>query len=304
MSDRPKVSAAERAAAALVGYTAGTVVVLPFDRVKSLLQVSASSRQIGALEVARREMQRGGIRSLYRGGTAHMLIAPYTVFYYSLYDEILGAGKRATTATHGHNGHPLLPLGAALIARTAETTVRQPLELVRTIMQTSSNEAETLPGVVRALRAQPVSAWFRGLVPTLLRDVPFSATYWLLYETMKHRVKLSEETLSSATARMFVQSLVCGAGSGIMAALVCAPLDVIKTVRQHQTAPVTSYADILRSIRQTPQLAFAGLGPRLIRIPAGLATMMAGIEVTKLGFEQRRARLNAEAADESLRLRE
>lgn len=216
---------------------------------------------------------------------------PYTVFYYSLYDELLGCGRIATAGTHGPNGHPLLPLFAALIARSMETTVRQPLELVRTIMQTSSDASETLPSVVRELRTQRYAAWFRGLTATLLRDVPFSATYWLLYETMKARVQLPETSLSSPTARTFVQSLVCGAGAGMAAALVCAPLDVIKTVRQHQTnANATmTYTDIMRSLRASPGLAFAGLAPRLIRIPSGLGTMMAGIEVTKLTFEQRRA---------------
>ena len=37
----------------LVGYTAGAVVVLPFDRIKSLMQVSDASRQQGATGVAR-----------------------------------------------------------------------------------------------------------------------------------------------------------------------------------------------------------------------------------------------------------
>ena len=39
---------AERAVAALVGYSAGAAVVLPFDRVKSLVQVErAADRALG-----------------------------------------------------------------------------------------------------------------------------------------------------------------------------------------------------------------------------------------------------------------
>ena len=135
-----------------------------------------------------------------------------------------------------------------------------------------------------------MQAWFRGMTPTLLRDVPFSAVYWLLYETAKQRVRVPEEAVRSATLRTFIQSLVCGAAAGMAAALVCAPLDVVKTVRQHKLEDGTaaSYADILGRIRRSPAAAFAGLGPRLVRIPMGLATMMAGIEVTRLGFEQRR----------------
>ena len=48
------VTPSERAVSALVGYTCGAVVVLPFDRVKSLLQVSAGARKTGAFAVAQK----------------------------------------------------------------------------------------------------------------------------------------------------------------------------------------------------------------------------------------------------------
>ena len=48
-----EVSATERALSALVGYTCGAVVVLPFDRIKSLMQVSESARKQGAVRLAR-----------------------------------------------------------------------------------------------------------------------------------------------------------------------------------------------------------------------------------------------------------
>ena len=285
---RGTVSAAERAFAALVGYTAGAAVVLPFDRVKSLLQVSALSRRQGAVGVAKQLFQAHGMGGLYQGGTAHMLIAPYTVFYYSLYDEILAHGRRATSETHGVSGHPLTPLFAALVARSVETVARQPLELVRTLMQ-SSNTSITISESWHALRGQPLHCWFRGMTPTLLRDVPFSGTYWLFYETAKQRVRIPEEAVRSATARALLQSLLCGAGAGMAATVLIAPLDVIKTMRQHRlhTGEASSYGAILHTIRDSPAVAFAGIGPRLVRIPAGLATMMAGLEVTKLAFEQR-----------------
>lgn len=31
-----------------------------------------------------------------------------------------------------------------------------------------------------------ISLW-RGLIPTMLRDVPFSAIYWMMYEELKHK---------------------------------------------------------------------------------------------------------------------
>ena len=89
-----------------------------------------------------------------------------------------------------------------------------------------------------------------------------------------------------------LQSFVCGAGAGIVAAVLTTPVDVIKTVRQHDVHAGTqsTYASILRTIRDQPTVAFAGIGPRLVRIPCGLATMMAGLEVTKAWFEGRALR--------------
>lgn len=129
--------------------------MLPFDRVKSLLQVSEAARRQGALAVTRHVISLHGFSGLYQGGMAHMLIAcvrcmraqinghsadhvrahrPYTVFYYSLYDELLSHGKVATSA-HGPGGHPLLPLLAATAARTVETAARQPLERAASQLQ-------------------------------------------------------------------------------------------------------------------------------------------------------------------------
>lgn len=281
------VSATERALSALVGYTCGAVVVLPFDRIKSLMQVSEAARKQGAVRLARSVYAANGVRGLYKGGGPHMLIAPYTVFYYSIYDELLERG-RAATAKNGNQGHALVPLAAAVCGRTLETTIRMPFELLRTMMQTSESSV-TLGDCVRMQLKQPAHTWLRGYVPTLLRDVPFSAIYWLGYEETKSRVRLPESLVQSGTLRTALQSFLSGALAGIVAAIIVTPLDVIKTVRQHhvECGVAPKYSAILSTIRHSPAVAFAGIGPRLFRVPAGLATMMAGLEVTKWCFLRR-----------------
>lgn len=273
-------SATERAVSALVGYTMGAVVVLPFDRLKTLMQVAAQEgRHVASLQLARTVLREQGLRGLYQGVQPHMLIAPYTMFYYSVYSQLL----------HWGQGHPLAPLGAAVLARTVETTLRMPLELIRTQMQAAEGSA-TLSSCVRAQWRQPPSAWFRGCVPTLLRDVPFSAIYWFSYEHFMLRAQMPETWVSNKGMRTFIQAYCSGAAAGMVAALATTPTDVIKTVRQQhlELGKTPSYGAILELLRRDPRRAFAGVGPRLIRIPLGLSTMMSGLEVTKWAFERQR----------------
>lgn len=285
------VSAVERAAAALVGYTWGAVVVLPFDRLKTLMQVAAhEGRQLGASSVLRTVLAQQGVRGLYQGLQPHMLIAPYTMLYYSIYGELLSLG----------GGHQLAPLGAAVLARTFETSVRMPLELVRTQMQAAEGSA-TFSACIRAQWRQPPRAWFRGLVPTLLRDVPFSAIYWFSYEELTARTQVPESWVTSPGLRTFAQAYCCGATAGMIAALATTPIDVVKTVRQQhmEAGRSPSYKEIMEFLRRSPQRAFAGVGPRLVRIPLGLSTMMSGLEVTKWFFQRRRLEKQEAAASAS-----
>ena len=78
--------------------------------------------------------------------------------------------------------------------------------------------------------------------------------------------------------------------AGTTAALATTPFDVIKTVRQQQgPGSDTSYRSLLAFLRKNPACSFAGVGPRLIRVPSGLAVMMSAIEMTRSFFERRRA---------------
>ena len=181
------------------------------------------------------------------------------------------------------------------IARTVAVITVAPIEYVRTRVQAgiamssladiTKNQANSsdhnirskaklmahLPGfgggvwatLVTAYRQDGVLALYRGVLPTLLRDVPFSALYFAGYERLKSSISKTFFT-SSADDRLmsssmstngeyseieqkvggkvrngtfletFGPSFIAGLGSGALASIVTTPADVIKTQIQVQ----------------------------------------------------------------------
>lgn len=289
---RRDISGYERAVAALTGYVAGSIVVVPFDRIKTLMQASPGAHPC-ARQLARDVLRTDGLRGLYRGMDTQLLIAPYTVVYYCLYDELLRLQQ----------DHPMAPLSAAVVARTLEVTLRMPLELLRTQLQAAEGQL-SLRSLLRQHRHQPLSSWMQGYSPTLLRDVPFSAIYWWAYESIKKEVP-APSRIPGEGLRTLTHSFICGGAAGMMAALVTCPIDVIKTLRQKTLTgaerslttamPASeSYKDIIQFLIAHPKTSFSGVGPRLLRIPLGMATMMSAMETSKWAFEWRRQSRNQE----------
>lgn len=104
------------------------------------------------------------------------------------------------------------------------------------------NILDVWKGVSRMVQREGPQALWRGLLPTMLRDVPFSGIYWMGYEKIKHSLAQRED-LSH-----FQTSFIAGASSGMVsknkmdsehmlnilqiAAIITTPFDVVKTRRQ------------------------------------------------------------------------
>lgn len=206
---------------------------------------------------------------------------PSSTAYILAYDHLLNV----TLPPLVHS--PILtPLLAGIIARSTVTTIVSPLELIRTNLQStppSPGKPNTLRSVFTNIRALVhhggfVSLW-RGLGPTLLRDVTFSGFYWASYESWK-------TALTRRGYKGVSVSFVSGAISGTLSALITSPFDVVKTRRQAlimstTTSHTSSSFALLFKILQTegPKALFAGLSPRIAKIAPACGIMISCFEV-------------------------
>lgn len=177
------------------------------------------------------------------------------------------------------------PLLAGITARTLITTIASPLELIRTNLQStplSTSNPNTLRSVISSLanlaqKQGPALLW-KGLGPTLWRDVPFSGLYWANYEGLKSRFNRNGREGTSV-------AFASGALSGIIAALVTSPFDVLKTRRQalimSTHSDTTSTIPLLKHIVRTEGYSglYAGIGPRMAKIAPACGIMIACYEV-------------------------
>lgn len=237
-----------------------------------------------------------GVTSLWRGLQPTLVMAiPASAMYFTIYDSLKTQLRSQWLGQDDGRGLILAPMIAGLGARVVTSTTFSPLEMARTFLQASSTSA--LSEVSTAVRSGGVGVLWRGLVPTLWRDAPFSAIYWALYEWTKHRVITPRVNASYtfhegqqlAPAKPFVIDFLSGASSGMIAALVTTPLDVVKTLMQMSVeSRRAGMMSILREIYANYGMRglFAGAVPRTVRAAPSCAIMISSYEVCMRYFRQ------------------
>lgn len=238
-----------------------------------------------------------GVRSLWSGLSPTLVLAlPTTVIYFVAYEQFRLRLKDFYHRSNGKNAElPLwIPLLAGGSARVMAVTIVNPLELIRTKMQSEKlSYTEVGRGFKSMLKMQGILGLWKGFFPTILRDVPFSAIYWTTYESIKKR--------SNVTQPSFGFSFAGGAISGGVAAFLTVPFDVVKTHQQIEFGEKFLYAEngdkkkplkssgtfeTMRNIyvRNGVKGLFAGLTPRLVKVAPACAIMIASFEYGKNFF--------------------
>jgi len=243
--------------------------------------IMRTERVNGFFDAVRHVWRVEGMRGLWKGvGTSLIMGVPASTAYILTYNHLLTVSLPPLMSSDA-----LVPLSAGILARSAITTFVSPLELVRTNLQStplSSDKPHTLRSVLTSVRSlvqkNGVQSLWRGLGPTLWRDVPFSGLYWASYETWK---KAFARNGHQGTWVAFLS----GAVSGTSAALLTSPFDVLKTRRQALIMSVSNNSVtktiplLLRIVRTEGASAlFAGTIPRIVKIAPACGIMISCFE--------------------------
>ncbi|RDD37286.1 Solute carrier family 25 member 40 [Trichoplax sp. H2] len=276
-------------------------------------QVNITSRAT-AMETAFNIAKSEGTFGLWRGlSPTVMMVVPATVIYYTGYDFL----KDRLSFRFGSYKDVLAPMIAGVTARsksliygvitelvifkdlnvhviTATTVLMvSPIELMRTKIQAKEgNSYREMASIVKnAVKQSGASSLWRGLGPTLLRDVPFSACYWAGYEYFKR--KLSR---SVGEKNRNITTFAAGAISGSIVATATTPFDVVKTRLQvdmgenfAEKQKIPSTWSVIRDIWKLHGWngLFAGVTARVAKITPACAIMIGSYEFCKDFFVKR-----------------
>ncbi|CAF1460321.1 unnamed protein product [Adineta ricciae] len=254
----------------------------------------------GTLDTLSKIIRAEGFGVLWSGLTPALCVSiPTVVIYFTSYmkaKQLLGYNEKSP--------NPILPVIAGACSRIVAVTTVSPFELVRTKMQSEKVPYSKLFGIVRSSLSEegPRVLW-KGLLPTIWRDIPFSMIYWFNYETFRAYLVRSNIPVDA------YGTFACGALAGGIAATLTTPADVAKTFRQielgrskyspangcfscsstsvnpplQSTKTLSILAHILRI--EGPQGLFTGLVPRLLKVAPACAIMITSFETLKSFFQ-------------------
>ncbi|KAL8907356.1 MAG: hypothetical protein Q9207_001474 [Kuettlingeria erythrocarpa] len=258
--------------ALIAGALAGTTVDLslyPIDTLKTRLQSSAGF------------YPSGGFRGIYAGvGSVIVGSAPGAASFFVTYEGIKSR-LRSIREDMSVLSEPVEHMLAASAGEVAACAVRVPTEVIKQRAQ-AAQQPSSMAALRYILAQRPkigaLGVWkemYRGWGITIMREVPFTAIQFPLWEGMKawRRRKTDREIVTS------VESGLYGSVAGAVAAGLTTPLDVLKTrmmlARERQAA-----LPLFRSIwkGEGPRAFVAGMGPRIMWISAGGAIFLGSYE--------------------------
>ncbi|EXC35977.1 S-adenosylmethionine mitochondrial carrier protein [Morus notabilis] len=253
----------------VAGGVAGVIVeavLYPIDTIKTRLQ--ACQADIGALAPWWKRLRlhpgskiaHGGgriiLKDLYSGLAGNLVGSlPASAICVGVYEP----AKQTLLTSFPEKLSALAHLTAGFIGGAASSLIRVPTEVVKQRMQTG--QFTSAPAAVRLIIAREgFKGLYAGYGSFLLRDLPFDAVQFCMYEQMRIGYKLAARREPND-----LETAIIGAFAGAITGAITTPLDVIKT-----------------------RLMVQGTAPRVLWIGIGGSIFFGVLERTKQMLAQRR----------------
>ncbi|CAD6220271.1 unnamed protein product [Miscanthus lutarioriparius] len=260
---------------ALAGGAAGVVVetaLYPIDTIKTRLQAAQGGSKIQW-------------KGLYAGLAGNIVgVLPASAIFVGVYEP----AKRKLLEIFPENLSAIAHLTAGAIGGAASSLIRVPTEVVKQRMQMS--QFKTAPDAVRRIVAKEgIKGLYAGYGSFLLRDLPFDAIQFCIYEQLRIGYRLTaKRELKDA------ENAIIGAFAGAITGALTTPLDVMKTrlMIQGQANQYRGFIDCAQTImREEGAGAFLkGIEPRVLWIGIGGSIFFGVLEKTKSILAERNIR--------------
>ncbi|EFC47397.1 predicted protein, partial [Naegleria gruberi] len=279
----------------------------PLDTVKTRQQfvgdLSTSNRFVykntldAFITIAKTEGRRG----LFRGWVPTLYGSlPAGAIYFGTYESMKRLLLENSEFLREHKNFAYMLAGSS--AEFMGSLVFVPSELIKCRFQTNSLSSaqysqSTLKTFYQVARSEGIRGLFRGYSATMVRDIPYSMTQFLIYEVLKNSIlnrkmdqyrddlknstlKDPQESLKSAQKLTFSESIVVGGTAGAMAASLSNPIDVIKTRLQTSTTFKGGFVAMFRKIKQDDGWRgfFKGITPRVMWVTLSTGIMFSVFE--------------------------
>ncbi|KAL6611172.1 hypothetical protein ACP70R_039100 [Stipagrostis hirtigluma subsp. patula] len=263
---------------AIAGGAAGVVVetaLYPIDTIKTRLQAAQGGSKI----------RWKGLYAGLAGNTVGVL--PASAVFVGVYEPT----KRKLLEMFPESLSAIAHLTAGAIGGAAASLIRVPTEVVKQRMQMS--QFKTAPDAVRLIVSKEgIKGLYAGYGSFLLRDLPFDAIQFCIYEQLRIGYKLAaKRDLKDA------ENAIIGAFAGAISGALTTPLDVMKTrlMIQGQANQYSGFINCAQTIlREEGSAAFLkGIEPRVLWIGIGGSIFFGVLEKSKSILAERKRRRDA-----------
>ncbi|XP_025833105.1 mitochondrial glycine transporter A isoform X2 [Agrilus planipennis] len=244
--------------------TFSTILFQPLDLVKTRLQnpqpaILKSASDVRMITIFATVVQQDKIFGLWKGMTPSITrCVPGVGLYFCSLDWLKSHYVPGRTPT------PLESITLGAVARCMSAGALIPITVVKTRYESGVYQYESVGSALRHIyHTEGLKGMTCGLIPTLVRDAPYSGLYFMFYTQMKLLVPQKHLNSSFAAPIHFT----CGIAAGIMASVITQPADVLKTKMQLYPNKFHSLLSAIVHVHSKYGFAgyFKGMVPRMLR---------------------------------------